>query len=90
MCFAKFEEQVSVACHTGVLTMELMIVGEAKLSVKVTGWKQLISGPFVDFFGPRHIVETFPTCLVTPHAVQQISKYVLQLKFPPQLLFLNL
>jgi len=55
--------------------MELMIVGEAKLSVKVTGWTQLISGPFEDFFGPRHIVETLPRCLVTPYAVQQISKY---------------
>jgi len=75
LCFANFEALASVACHTGVLTMELMIVGEAKLSVNLTGWTQLISGPFGDFFGPRHIVETLPRCLVTPHALQQISKY---------------
>jgi hypothetical protein len=55
--------------------MEFMIVGETKLSVKVRGWTQLTSGPFVDFFGLRHIVETFLRGLVTPHAAQQISKY---------------
>lgn len=75
MCFANFEELASVAYHTGVRIMELVIVGEAKLSVKVTGWTQLISGHLVDFFGARHIVETFSRCLVTPHADQQISKY---------------
>jgi hypothetical protein len=67
LCFANFEELASVAYHTGVRVMELMIVGEAKLSVKVTGWTQLISCPFVDFFGPRHIVENFPRCNVTLH-----------------------
>jgi hypothetical protein len=55
--------------------MEFIIVGETKLAVKVTGWTQLTSGPFVEFFGPWHIVETFPRGLVTPHAAQQISKY---------------
>jgi len=55
--------------------MEFIIVGETKLAVKVTGWTQLTSGPFVKFFGPWHIVETFPRGLVTPHAAQQISKY---------------
>lgn len=68
MCFANFEELESVAYHTGVRVTELKIVGKAKLSVKVTGWTQLISGPFVDLFGPRRIVETFPRCHVTPHA----------------------
>jgi hypothetical protein len=55
--------------------MEFMIVGETKLSVKVTGWTHLTSGSFVDSFGPGHIVENFPRGLVTPHAAQQMSKY---------------
>jgi len=35
--FASSEELASVAYHTGVRIMELMIVGETKLSVKITG-----------------------------------------------------
>ena len=71
LCFANFEELASVKYHKGVRILELMIVGEAKLSVKIRGWTQLISGLFVDFFGPRHIGETFPRCHVTPLAGQQ-------------------